>query len=97
MSELKNTVKITLGYDGTDFQRTMKFDSVADSLVSGVKAKCKAINASLAAGTDGGLGEFFRADTYAAGASATIGTFNAITAAQIDSTETYYINLNEEG
>ena len=94
MADLKNTVTITMGYEGTDFQRKIKFDGVADSIVSDVKDKCKAINASLAAGTDGGLGEFFRADTYAAGASATIGTFNAITAAQIDSVEIEYINLN---
>lgn len=95
MADLKNSVEITMGFKGTDFQRKMKFDGVADSIVADVKDKCKAINASLAAGTDGGLGDFFRADTYAAGASATIGTFNAITAAKIDSLEIEYINLNE--
>lgn len=95
MADIKNTVELTMGFEGTDFQRKMKFDSVADSLLADVKPKIKAINASLKAGTDGGLGEFFRADTYAAGASATIGTFNAITAAKIDSVEIEYINLNE--
>lgn len=95
MADLKNTVTLTLGYEGTDFARKMKFDGVADSLLADVKTKCKAVNASLKAGTDDGLGDFFRADDYAAGASATIGTFNAITAAQIDSVEIEYINLNE--
>lgn len=95
MADPKNTVTITMGYEGTDFTRKMKFDGVADSLLADVKPKIKAINTSLAGGTDGGLGDFFRADDYAAGASSTIGTFNGITAAQIDSVEVTYINLNE--
>lgn len=98
MADIKNSVKITLGYNGTDFQRNMKFDDVANSALSGVKTKCKAVNASLAAGTAGGLSTFFLADDYdATDPENIIGNFNGIVAAQIDSSEVTYIDLSEEG
>lgn len=98
MADIKNSVKITLGYTGTDFQRNMKFDNVANSALAGVKTKCKAVNASLAGGTAGDLATFFRSDDYDATDSENIvGNFNGIVAAQIDSTEVTYIDLSEEG
>ena len=96
MSEVNNKVKITLGYTNTDFTRNMQFNGVSDSIAAGVKTKCKAVNASLAAGTAGGLSTFFRADDYdATDTENIVGNFSGIVAAQIDSTEVEYINLNE--
>lgn len=98
MADIKNSVKITLGYNGTDFQRNMKFDDVANSALADVKAKVKAVNASLAGGTAGGLSTFFRADDYdATDPENIIGNFSSIVAAQIDSFEVTYIDLSEEG
>lgn len=98
MADLKNSVTMTLGYSNTDFQRKLKFDGVADSLIPAVKTKIKAVNASLAGGTDGGLSNFFVADDYdATDPDNVVGKFNGITAAQIDSVEVTYIDLNEEG
>ena len=51
-------VKLITGYENSDASRQYTFDCAA-SLVSGVKAKVKAINSSLAGGTDGGLSSFF--------------------------------------
>lgn len=76
-----NSVTMTFGYQGTDFTRKYKFDNVSASALTGVKAGIKAVNASLEAGTAGGLSLFFIADDF----NGTIGAFNAITAAQIDS------------
>lgn len=94
MADPKVSVTMTLGYKDTDFTRKMKFDNVATGALADVKTKIKAVNASLKAGTDGGLGDFFRADTYAAGASATIGTFSEITAAQVDTSIINVIDLS---
>ena len=90
-----NSIKLTFGYEGTDFTRNMTIGGVDDSLISGAKAKIKAINASIAGGTDDGLSTFFRSDDY--DAEEGIGTFSGITAATIVSTETTHINLDEEG
>ena len=94
MADTKVSVTMTLGYKDTDFTRKLKLDNVSTSALANVKPKIKAVNASLQAGTDGGLGEFFRADTYAASASATIGTFTGITAAQIDTAVVNVIDLS---
>jgi hypothetical protein len=90
-----NSIKLTLGYEGTDFTRNLTIGGVADSVVSGVKANIKALNASIVGGTDGGLSTFFRADDY--DETEGIGTFSGITAATIVTTETTHINLDEEG
>lgn len=54
------TIKTKFKYDD-DTTRIYAFDC-QDSLAAGVKPKIKAINSSLAAGTDGGLAEFFVSD-----------------------------------
>ncbi len=74
-----NTVKLTFKYtDDTTRQYAL---GCADSLLTGVKNKVKAINTSLAGGTSGGLNSFF---VSIGGAS-----FASISAAQIISeTET---------
>ena len=51
-------VKLTCSYSNTDLTHQYAFDC-AESLVSGVRNKVKAINASLAGGTDGGMSTFF--------------------------------------
>jgi len=90
-----NTVKLTFGYEGTDFTRNLTIGNVADSVLPNVKTKIKAINASIVGGTDDGLSTFLRSDDY--DQEEGIGTFAGITAAQITATETTYINLDEEG
>lgn len=90
-----SSIKLTFGYEGTDFTRSFTMHNVDDSLVSGAKAKIKALNASLAGGTDDGLSDFFRSDDY--DSESGIGSFTGITAATIVTTETTHINLDEEG
>ena len=90
-----NSVKLTFGYEGTDFTRTLTLHGVADSIAGTAKARIKALNASVVGGTDGGLSDFLRSDDY--DSEEGIGTFTGITAAQITTTETEYINLDEEG
>ncbi len=90
-----NVVKLTFGYEGTDFTRRMTISGVADSLIPNVKANVKAVNASIAGGTDDGLADFFRSDDYDSDEG--IGTFTGITAATVVTTETTHINLDEEG
>lgn len=93
---MTNNIKLTLGFDQTDFTRKITLSNVADSIASAsgtVKAQIQAINASLAGGTDGGLSTFFLSDD----ADGTAGTFTGIIAAQIDSTEITNIDLTEGG
>lgn len=91
---MANSVTMTLGYTGTDFTRKMKLDNLEAGALSSVKSKILAVNASIAGGTDGGLKEFFRADDYDASDSNNIvGEFSGITAAQIDSVETEYLDI----
>ena len=92
---MSNTIKLTLGYEGTDFTRNFNIPNVSNEDATTAKTKIKALNASLAGGTDGGLDAFFRSDDY--DAQEGIGTFSGITAAQIVTTTTEYINLEEEG
>lgn len=86
-----NTIKLMLGYTGTDFVRKQNITDVAasDADVETVRAKVKAVNASLEAGTADGLETFFRADDYDAQES--IGAFAGVTQAVIDNTETTII------
>lgn len=79
---------ITFGFSESDFKRTYVLplaDSLAADSVSAaerndfVRDAVTAINDSLAAGTDDGLFDFFRADDY----DGTNGNFNRITNAQV--------------
>lgn len=86
MSDTKNAT-FTFGYSNTDFTRKYKFEGVSTAN-SAIKAGILALNASLAAGTDGGLKDFFRADDYDASDSENIvGQFTGIVAAQVDAVE----------
>lgn len=59
-----STIKLTLAYEDTDFTRQIIINDVADTdaALETVRAKAKAVNESLAGGTDDGLSDFFRAD-----------------------------------
>ena len=90
---MNNSIKLTLGYNQSEFTRNMTIGNVADSIASDsatVKEKIRAINESIAGGTDDGLVDFFRADDY----DGTGGTFAGITAAQIVSTDVTVIDLS---
>lgn len=92
---MSNYVQMTAGYSNTDFTRDYKISGVSSGELPNVKSRILAINASLAGGTDGGLGDFFRADDYdASDPEFIIGKFTGITAAQIVSEEKTEINLN---
>lgn len=54
-------IQLTFRYEDTSDTRQYELEC-ADSLVSSVKEKVLAINASLAAGTDEGLSDFFVSD-----------------------------------
>lgn len=62
----KKSVTLTLSYTNTDFTRKMKFEDMNPDTwaLSFSLAGVKNINASLAAGTDDGLADFFRSDDY---------------------------------
>ena len=93
---MSNKIKLTFGYDGTDFTRNLTLNGVESSVTAApatIVTKIKAVNASIAGGTDGGLGTFFLADDY----DGTDGKFAGITAAQIITQEVTNINLDEEG
>lgn len=81
-----NQVKLVFGYKDTDFARSIVFSDVPDSLLSGVKTKVKAVNASLVAGNAGGLSTFFQSDAG--------DNFTGITAAQIISDDITYIDIS---
>ena len=96
MADIKRSVTITMGYTNTDFTRNFKIDNVANSAFPNIAARAKAINASLAGGTDGGLSDFFLADDYdASDPNNIIGKFNRIVAVKSDVNEEEVINLNE--
>lgn len=97
MAEQKISTTLTLGYSNTDATRKFKIDDVARSDVDNITAKVNAINASLAGGSDGGLGDFFRANDYDdSDPSNIVGKFNRIVAAQTDIDEETVFNMNEE-
>lgn len=88
MSEIKNSVTLTLGYSNTEFTRKWKLDGLSAAALPNVKNKILAINASLAAGTDDGLADFFRSDDYNdSDPNLIVGKFTGIVAAQADSVE----------
>ena len=91
----ENSVTLTFGYTGTTETRKYKFDEVDDDALGSVKTKVQAINASLAAGTDGGLATFFRSDDYdATDSNNVVGNLNKIVAAQYDEVTTTDIDLD---
>lgn len=81
-----NSVTLTFGYEGTTDTRRYKFEDVSTGALSGVVTACKAINASLAGGTAGGLSTFFLDDNG--------NHFYSIVGAQADITNVEVINLN---
>ena len=82
------SVKMTLGYEGTDFERSITVKGVdsVSAATETVRAKVKAINASLTGGTDGGLSNFFRSDDF--DAEQNIGKFNEIKQVVVNSDTT---------
>lgn len=91
---MNNKLKLTFGFEDTDFTRVYTINGIEDSLKSGIKSKIKAVNTSLAGGTSGGLDSFFRSDDYDSDAG--IGKFSRITAAQLESSTTTVIPLVDE-
>lgn len=77
-------VKLTCGYEDTDFTRVYQFEC-AESLVADVKDNVLAINASLAASTSGGMHTFFLSDDGH--------NLKAIVDAKITTLEEYPIDL----
>lgn len=93
MSETRS-VTMTFGYSNTDVTRKYKFDVVSEEALEAAKDKILAINASLKAGTDGGLSTFFRSDDYdATDPENVVGLFTGIVAAQTDEVEATDIDL----
>ena len=59
MSDTYQDVQLFLGYDNSEYIRTITISNVSLSALDNVKSKCMAINASLTASTDGGMKDFF--------------------------------------
>ena len=81
-------IKLTLGYGGTDFERKLTLSDVdsVSAATETVRGKVKAINASLEAGTDDGLSDFFRSDDY--NASEAVGDLSEIKECVIERNDT---------
>ena len=73
-------VNFTFGYSGSDFKRIYSIPASDSIDPNDVATAVKAINASLAAGTDDSLHSFFLAENF----DGTNGFFASITAASID-------------
>lgn len=76
------SIKLKMGYQNTDFTRTMIIDDVNETVLDNVETKIEAINTSLAGGTAGGLSTFFLSDDY--DAATNTGTFKKINDAVIE-------------
>ena len=79
----KAIANIEFGYGQTDFKRTYALE-LNDSIAAAdrnnyVRSAVQAINASLSAGTDNGLKDFYLADDY----NGTIGAFSGISYADV--------------
>jgi len=61
---MANSATLTFGYKDTDFTRQYTFDNLTEEQCTGLKAKVQAFNASLEAGTAGGLSAFFISDDF---------------------------------
>lgn len=98
---MANSIKLDFGYKNTDFTRQYTINNVADSIAADGKEAIRtgviAINESLAAGTDNGLSEMFRADDFDAASS--IGAFNHINSVTIVEKEEIELDIgqSEEG
>lgn len=92
---MSNKLKLTFGYNGTDFTRNFTISDVDSSVASGIKSKILALNASMTGGTSGGLNTFFRSDDF--DSEENIGAFNGIKAASLTSETVTVINLDTEG
>lgn len=82
---ISHEVQFTFAYNASEQTRTYAFD-VAESIAADtatIKQKIQAINASLAAGTDDGLADFFVADDY----DGTGGKLSSIKSAVVTTTE----------
>lgn len=96
MSDPIRKVKMVFGYSNTDFTRTYNFAGLSAAAITNLKSNVMAVNASLAAGTDDGLADFFRSDDYdATDSENVIGKFTGIVALQSVVDEEEDINLNE--
>lgn len=85
---MADSIQLTFGYEYSDLERTYEFD-IAESLSSAdIKARVLAVNASLAASTDGGLAEFFKSDEG--------DNFNQIKEAKRIHKEELYVDLGGE-
>ena len=89
---MANSATLTFGYTNTDFTRKYKFEGLTTAQCTTLKTKVRAINASLAGGTAGGLSAFFISDDF----DATTGTgyFSSITAAQYEASTLTEIDLS---
>lgn len=87
MSDIKNSVIFKFGYTNTDQKRQYTFSGVSAAALPGIESGMQAVNASLAAGTDGGLSSFFRSDDFDNSTATVVGVFNQITEARIESVE----------
>ena len=86
---------LTFGYNDTDFTRKYQINDVPATLSAAtIKTNIKGVNASLAGGTDDGLSAAFRADDF--NASAGIGAFTGIVAAQLVEQTVTNIPLDNE-
>lgn len=87
MSTNKTTVTLTLSYTNTDFTRKMKFEDPDPYIWAQATAlgAIREINASLAAGTDDELADFFRSDDYdASNSNKIVGRLERISGFQCD-------------
>lgn len=82
---LKKSIILTLAYTNTDFTRRMTIEGVATSMtVREIEDRAIAVNESLAAGTDGGLADFFLSDDYDPEESPVIGKLKEISALRVE-------------
>lgn len=64
MSTITNSLTLTTRYSNTDFSRNYKINGIAPEIMPNVESKVEALNASLAAGTAGGLSAVLIADDF---------------------------------
>lgn len=89
MADVYNSATMTMAYKNTDFTRTYTFSGISAASLSGIESAIVAVNTSLAAGTDDGLSDFFRADDY--DSANNIGQLSKISKVKIESVEEVYI------
>lgn len=80
-----NKVSLDIEYTGTDFTRRYTMSGVSSSQLPSIESACEAINASLLAGTAGGMSSIFISDDF--DPSQGIGYMQKIYRAQIVSSE----------